>query len=70
MRITSLIAFFIATIGGIDTLISGLFSFSLSAFILGGGTFAQRLFFCLVGVSTVFFVAFVKAFKPFKALCK
>ena len=70
MRITSLIAFFIATIGGIDMLISGLFSFSLSAFVFGEGSFLQRLFFCLVGVATVFFVAFVKVFKPFKTLCK
>lgn len=70
MRITSLIAFFIAVIGGADALINGLFSFSLSAFILGEGSFWQRLFFCLIGASTVFFVAFVKAFKPFKALCK
>ena len=70
MRITSLAAFIIAILGGVDTLVCGLFSFSLSAFVFGEGSFLQRLFFCLVGVATVFFVAFVKVFKPFKTLCK
>ena len=70
MRITSLTAFFIAILGGVDTLIKGLFNFSLSAFILGEGTFAQRLFFCLVGAATVFFIVFVKTFRPFRTLCK
>ena len=70
MRITSLIAFFITVLGGADALINGLFSFSLSAFILGAGSFLQRLFFCLEGVATVFLVAFVKVFKPFRTLCK
>jgi uncharacterized membrane protein YuzA (DUF378 family) len=70
MRITSLTAFFIAILGGVDTLIKGLFNFSLSAFIFVEGSFLQRLFFCLVGVATVFFVFFVKTFRPFKTLCK
>ena len=70
MRITSLTAFFIAILGGIDTLCKGLFSFSLSAFMFGDNTFLQRLFYCLVGSATIFFIAFVKMNKPFRALCK
>ena len=70
MRITSLTAFFIAILGGVDTLINGLLGLSLSALIFGDGSFLQKAFFCLVGVATVFFVAFVKAFKPFRTLCK
>ncbi len=70
MRITSLTAFFIIVMGGLDMLCWGIFSFSISAFVLGEGSFLQRLFFCLVGTSTIFFVAFVKTYKPFRTLCK
>ena len=70
MRITSLLAFILIVLGGLELLLRGLFAFSPSSLIFGNGTFLQRLFFCLVGASTIFFVAFVKVFKPFKSLCK
>ena len=70
MRITSLTAFLILVLGGIDLLSKGLFGILLSAFVFKENSFLQRLFYCLVGASTVFFVCFVKTFRPFKALCK
>ena len=70
MRITSLLAFFIVILGGLDLLSFGLFKVFPSSILLGSGSFLQRLFYCLVGVATIFFILFVNVFKPFKSLSK
>ncbi|MBR2336743.1 MAG: DUF378 domain-containing protein [Clostridia bacterium] len=70
MRITALLAFVFLILGGLDMLFTGALGFCASAFILGEGSVLQRLFFCLVGVSAIFFMGFIKTYKPFKRLCK
>ena len=70
MRITALCAYFLNLLGVIELLLIGLFDVSASSIILGYGSFLQRLFYCLVGVSGVFSLGFVFSYKPFKSLCK
>ncbi|MBE5742080.1 MAG: DUF378 domain-containing protein [Clostridiales bacterium] len=70
MRITALLAYFFILIGAFDLFVLGLFSFSLSGFILGMGSVAQRIFYCIVGVSGLFFLFFGAIYKPFKSLSK
>ena len=70
MRITVLLTNFLAFLGGIDFLISGLFGVNLSGIILGVGSFWQRLYFCLVGSSALFFVAVILIYSPLKVWLK
>ena len=70
MRITSLIAFFAIILGSLDLLTCGLLKFLPSSLLFGEGSLVQRLYFCLVGASAIFFAVFVKIFKPFKSLLR
>lgn len=66
MRITVLLTNFLALTGGIDFLFSGLFGVSLSGLVLGVGSVWQRLYFCLVGASALFFVVVTLIYSPLK----
>ncbi|MBQ7373230.1 MAG: DUF378 domain-containing protein [Clostridia bacterium] len=70
MRITALSAYFFIILGALDSFCYGLFGFRISGEIFGYATFLQRLFFCIVGVSAVFFIVFAILYKPFKSLSK
>ena len=70
MRITALSAYFFVILGALDSFCFALFGFRISGEIFGYATFLQRLFFCLVGVSAIFFIGFVAIYKPFKTLSK
>jgi len=56
--------------GSFDLLFTGVFGFSVSGFILGSGSFWQRLFYCFVGVSGIFYAFFGVIYKPFKSLAR
>ena len=66
MRITALLLNFLALTGGIELLVFGLFGASLSGLIFGVGSLFQRLYYCLVGVSAIFFVVVTIIYSPLK----
>lgn len=70
MRITALSAYFFIILGAFDSFFFAIFGVRISTLIFGYATFLQRLFFCFVGASAVFFIAFVIIYKPFKSLSK
>ena len=70
MRITALLTYFLILMGSFDLLFTGVFGFSVSGFILGSGSFWQRLFYCFVGVSGIFYAFFGVIYKPFKSLAR
>ena len=70
MRITALSAYFFILLGTFDLFIFGLFGVSLSSFIFGAESVVQRIFYCAVGVSGLFFLFFGIIYKPFKSLSK
>ena len=66
MRITALLLNFLALTGGIELLVFGLFGVSLSGLIFGVGSLFQRLYYCSVGVSAIFFVVVTIIYSPLK----
>lgn len=70
MRITALLTYFLILMGSFDLLFTGVLGFSVSGLVLGVGSFWQRLFYCFVGVSGIFYAFFGAIYKPFKSLAK
>ena len=70
MRITALLLNFLALTGGVELLILGLFGVSLSGLIWGVGSLFQRLYYCSVGVSAIFFVVVTIIYSPLKEWIK
>ena len=70
MRLIALLTVIFVLTGAFDCLTAGLFGVSISSLLLGANTIAQRLFFCFVGASGIFQLAFLLIYKPFKSLAK
>jgi uncharacterized membrane protein YuzA (DUF378 family) len=70
MRITALLAHFFIICGALDTFFHAVVGFFISSAILGAGSGLQKLYFCLVGVSGIFFIFFGLIYKPYKSLSK